>query len=566
MSQTALDTGRRRSRRLLSAFAATSLIAGLGVVAATSASAATVNVTDASFAWGLNGEQGGGAYAGGCNFLSAGVAGSTGSSRPWTQADGFYSTHDGNVTIEKPDATGTYAQPTWATKCQDPNGNAVSVGSATSLTGNRVEFGNGTGTVDPDGHTAHIQWIGSFTSVFYGGYTYWTATNPTLTVNADGTGTLTATASGYGADMNDPTVWLPLTPTTITLANLHGVTVTDTGFTVTPDYLGVAVTVPDGATPQVPQASGNPVTWGSFPQSFVDFQELTGQSSYWFTSGGARDAAKPTVPLTVAYTAEAVPTQTAPVVTTQPADASGVVGGTAIFTAIASGDPTPTVQWQLQAPGTTTWQDYPGATSTTFTLPLYAAGYDGTKVRAVFTNDAGSVTTDEVTLTVTTGTTPLASATETITTTVSATGTFALSVDPSQANVTLDTPTLGADGSYLETTGALGQVTVTDTRVNTAPGWTVSGQLSDFSNGADTVDGNSLGWTPTVVSQSDGQGVSAGNPVAAGVGLKTTAATLGTAPQGSGVGTAVLGADLDLRLPPATVPGTYTATLTLTAI
>ncbi|MEU6347642.1 hypothetical protein ABZ883_42815, partial [Streptomyces sp. NPDC046977] len=278
--------------------------AGVVVVGAGSASAASVSVSDASFAWGLSGEQGGGSFFGGCNFLSAGKAGNTGSSRLWTQGDGFYSTQDGNVTVEKPNTAGDYSAPTWATKCQDPNGAPVSAGSTSSLTRNRVVFSKGTGSIDTAAHTASIHWTGSFTSVFYGGLTYWSATDPTLTVDADGTGTLTATASGFGADMNDPGKWVPLPATTVTLAKLSDVELGSSGFTVTPDYLGTSVTVPAGATGQPAKTGSNQAYWGAFPQDFVDFQQLTGQSSYWFTSGGARDAAKPATPLTLTWTTE----------------------------------------------------------------------------------------------------------------------------------------------------------------------------------------------------------------------------------------------------------------------
>ncbi|WP_436846340.1 HtaA domain-containing protein [Streptomyces shenzhenensis] len=121
-------------------------------------------------------------------------------------------------------------------------------------------------------------------------------------MKSDGTGTLTATVTGYGADMNDPGKWVPLPATTVTLADLSGVELGASGFTVAPDYLGVSVSVPAGTTGQPAKSDGNKAYWGSFPQSFVDFQQLTGQSSYWFTSGGSRDAAKPTTPLTVGYT------------------------------------------------------------------------------------------------------------------------------------------------------------------------------------------------------------------------------------------------------------------------
>ncbi|MFE0633379.1 hypothetical protein ACFW3D_41440, partial [Streptomyces sp. NPDC058864] len=295
---------RLATRALAGAVVGVVSAAGVVVVGAGSASAASVSVSDASFAWGLSGEQGGGAFFGGCNFLSAGKAGNTGSSRLWAQGDGFYSTRDGNVTVEKPNAAGEFGQPSWATKCQDANGAAVSAGSTGSLTRNRVVFSHGTGTVDTAARTASIRWTGSFTSVFYGGLTYWSASDPTLTVDADGSGTLTATATGYGADMNDPGKWVALPARTVTLAKLSHVELGSSGFTVTPDYLGESVTVPSGTTGQPAKSAANQAYWGSFPQDFVDFQQLTGQSSYWFTSGGARDAAKPATPLTLTYTTE----------------------------------------------------------------------------------------------------------------------------------------------------------------------------------------------------------------------------------------------------------------------
>ena len=282
-----------RRTAAVAAAAALTLGASLGVV--TSASAATGEITDATFTWGLNGEAGGGAFFGGCNFLSAGTAGNTGSSRLWTEADGFYSAKAGNVAVAKPDASGALVAPTWATKCQTPAGTPVSAGSASSLTGNVVQISGGSGSVAADG-SVEVAWDGSFSVVFYGGMTYWTATDPVLTVDADGNGEVVAQASGYGTSMEDMSQWVPIAPREITLATLTGADVTATGLTVTPDYLGQDVTV--SGTPQ----STTGAAWGSFPQDFVDFQALTGQSSYWYSSGGSRDAAKPTTPLTVAYT------------------------------------------------------------------------------------------------------------------------------------------------------------------------------------------------------------------------------------------------------------------------
>lgn len=285
---------RHRGARLLAVLA---VAAGLALAPAATASAAPGGVTDAVLRWSMNRESHGGAFAGGCNFFSAGTAGSTGSSRPWTEADGFYSVAEGNVSLVKPDASGNPVAPTWATKCQARNGTPVSPGNPATWTETEVVISGGTGTVDPDANTASIEWDGSWTIVFYGGYTYWTASDPVLTVNADGTGQVTATFSGYGASMENPGVWVELEPVEGVLANLTGVDVTETGLTVTPNYLGVTVNTGTG-TAQLTSGAN----WGAFPQSFVDFQFLTGQSSYWYSSGGSRDAAKPTTPLTIAYT------------------------------------------------------------------------------------------------------------------------------------------------------------------------------------------------------------------------------------------------------------------------
>ena len=98
----------------------------------TPAPSAEGSITDAELRWGLNAESGAGAFAGGCNFLSAGRAGDAGGSRVWRETDGLYSSRDGSVHIEKPTADGTWAEATWDTRCLDPQGAAVSVSSTSS--------------------------------------------------------------------------------------------------------------------------------------------------------------------------------------------------------------------------------------------------------------------------------------------------------------------------------------------------------------------------------------------------------------------------------------------------
>lgn len=96
------------------------------------------------------------------------------------------------------------------------------------------------------------------------------------------------------------------------------------------------------------------------------------------------------------------PAPVAPVVTAQPSDVSVEAGQDATFTAAAAGEPAPSVQWESSVDGAT-WAPVAGATEATLTLSGVGVGQDGTQLRAVFTNSAGTVTTDTATLTVTEG-------------------------------------------------------------------------------------------------------------------------------------------------------------------
>ncbi|MGO1543086.1 MAG: HtaA domain-containing protein [Gulosibacter sp.] len=286
----------RRGGAVLGA-SAIALGAGFG---AAPAFAAESSVDDVSFSWRVNDESGGGAFFGGCNFLVAGEAGDNGLSGVWSGefATANYKTEAGNVTVTKPDADGNQVQPTWTTKCQNPAGTNLNT-TVGSTSGNQVNFTGGSGTVDADADNASIQFDGSFTIVYYGGMTYWSISNPVLTVE-NGVGTVRGTASGYGADMFDPSKWVELPEQEIEVATLTGVDVTDTGIVVTPEYAGVEVEGDDSGvfSPQNRTKDG----WGSFPQSWVDYNLLTGQSAYWYTSGGLVDPKKPAAPISIGYT------------------------------------------------------------------------------------------------------------------------------------------------------------------------------------------------------------------------------------------------------------------------
>jgi endo-1,4-beta-xylanase len=89
----------------------------------------------------------------------------------------------------------------------------------------------------------------------------------------------------------------------------------------------------------------------------------------------------------------ATPVTTKPVITQHPASVTVALNRTVTLHAAASGQPTPTVVWQRRAPGSTVWTTIAGATEPDLTV-LAAAANDYARFRAVFTNSAGSATTD----------------------------------------------------------------------------------------------------------------------------------------------------------------------------
>jgi parallel beta-helix repeat protein len=91
---------------------------------------------------------------------------------------------------------------------------------------------------------------------------------------------------------------------------------------------------------------------------------------------------------------------TMPSITLNPTDVSVLAGSSATFSASATSNPAPTVQWQVSTDSGATFVDVPGATSPV--LGFIAQPSDDTKrYRAVFTNIAGSAATTAAILTVT---------------------------------------------------------------------------------------------------------------------------------------------------------------------
>ncbi|MBL8210917.1 MAG: hypothetical protein JNK87_09405 [Bryobacterales bacterium] len=90
---------------------------------------------------------------------------------------------------------------------------------------------------------------------------------------------------------------------------------------------------------------------------------------------------------------------TAPTVTTNPQPVTVTAPNTATFTAAATGNPAPTVQWQVSTNGGGSFTDIPGATSTTLAFATQAS-QNGNRFRAMFSNTGGTAPSSAALLTV----------------------------------------------------------------------------------------------------------------------------------------------------------------------
>ncbi|MFC5679557.1 hypothetical protein [Aeromicrobium endophyticum] len=273
------------------------------------------SVSDAQLRWGLNDESNNKAFAPGTfNFFSAGKIADPGKGNTKLTSAGWKQT-DGHVAIKKY-LKGSWTPATWAGLQTDTEGRTMTSTNG-PFSGHEVVIGGGTGTVDPTKGSATIRWSGSFTVLYYSGYSFFYVTDPQLTV-ANGIGTLTATLSGYGSSMDDLSQWKPVAPQPgVVLADLRTVDLSaDLGFSVTPEYRGVDA--PEGSV----QTKSSP-DWGSFPKTFVAFQNASGTGSYWYSSGGAADAHKVAKPVTVSYAAGSPLTVKPPVTQRKKSSGSG---------------------------------------------------------------------------------------------------------------------------------------------------------------------------------------------------------------------------------------------------
>jgi hypothetical protein len=296
----------------------------------------------------------------------------------------------------------------------------------------RAVFTNHAGSATTSSATLTVQYAPAVT------------TNPkSTTVNAGQTATLTAAASGnptpavqWQVSTDGGSTFTNIVGATSTTLTLSATTASQNGYnyravftnsvgsattanaTLTVRYAPIVSVSPTSQTVTAGHAvsftaaaTGNPaptVQWQVSTNGGATWSNINGATSTTYTiasatasQNGYQYRAVFTNSLGSATTAAATLTvQFAPVVTTNPASQSVSAGTSVTFTAAASGNPTPTVQWQVSTDGGVTWTNITGATSATFTLTTTTASQNGYQYRAVFTNSLGSVTTTAAVLTV----------------------------------------------------------------------------------------------------------------------------------------------------------------------
>ncbi|QDH10786.1 hypothetical protein FE634_21585 [Nocardioides dongxiaopingii] len=309
-------------------------------------------VDDAQLRWAVNDETNNRAFAPGTvNFLSAGKVPDPGRGGQ-TIVDGAWrgtgtrawQATAGDVRIEKQRPDGGFATATWPGLSTTVAGTTMS-GTNGPFSGHQVVLDGGTGQVDADAGTATITWRGSFSVVYYSGMTFFTVSDPVLTVTRTGA-TLRATLAGYASSMEDQSIWRPVPPRQVDLANLPRVDLGRAGgFVATPRYLGVRH---DGTGDDPAQVRTGPA-WGAFPASYLAFMRDVGSAAYWYSSGGSADAHKVPEPIAVSYEAGApVEPPTDPV--TETPEPGGTASPTTPVNPTPPPSPSPSVPARPPAP------------------------------------------------------------------------------------------------------------------------------------------------------------------------------------------------------------------------
>ncbi|MFT3874079.1 MAG: hypothetical protein QM714_15790 [Nocardioides sp.] len=262
-------------------------------------------VDDAVLRWGINNESNNRAFAPDTfNFFSAGKIPDPGQGGTTIERSDWHA-RSGQVEIQKWNGS-SWRRATWGGLSTDSTGAPLGAPTAGTFSNHQFVFSGGAGTVDPTAGTAHVTWAGDVTVLYYSGMSFFYISNPVLDI-ADGHGQLTGTVSGFASSVEDTSIWAPVPPATVVLADLPKVDLgDDTGLSADPAYLGVRIS----GLPQVTTGA----SWGAFPKTFVAFMDKLGTAAFWFSSGASTDAFKVPLPITVGWdgSPSELPPSTAP--------------------------------------------------------------------------------------------------------------------------------------------------------------------------------------------------------------------------------------------------------------
>lgn len=201
----------------------------------------------------------------------------------------------------------------------------------------------------------------------------------------------------------------------------------------------------------------------------------------------------------------------------------------------------------------------------TYTSPVLTAGtytYTAKFISSAPTVYANSPISGQASFTVPVG--PAAPGSSNVTVTIPS-NTGSLSFAGLAATIPLGTAAL--TGGNFVASGTLGPIVVTDTRQLGAANWSLTGQSTDFTDGAKSIDGKYLGWVPVLSGASNaGTAGPAVLPAPGSVNGIKSSSVLSSGVVVDGIQTTTTTAALNLVAPGNTRGGNYTATLTLTLI
>ncbi len=379
-------------------------------------------------------------------------------------------------------------------------------------------------------------------------------TTTTTTVTSTGTTTTTTTISPLSFAVTDGNPAVGPAGTTFSIAENLGTAVnlsfTLTGGVTNPKSWNVSGNLPDGLS----VVGGNPVNVGvPYKLAIAGTPTATGVWSVTVTAYNGADETGTYNSITCVF-AIAQNAVLAPTITTQPADANGVVGGSVTFTATANGSPAPTVKWyhgsQLLAGQTTqvlTLANLQSSDAGAYTMTATNAAGTTTTVAATLTVSASAiapgVTSQPQGLTVTERTP--------VTFTVTASGTAALTYQWNKDGTAITGATTSNYGIPLAQTSDAGNYTVT-----------ITNSAGSVTSSPATLIVNAIQVAPKIVAQPQSATVTEGSAV------KFAVTASGTAPlayQWSKDGTPLTGAttsSYSIALAHASDAGNYAVAVT----